>query len=150
MAAPTQQAPAPGGSTIVSLLSDLRDEAALLLRRQVELAKAEVNAMARRVGRRLGLFVTGVAVALAGLIILLLGCGRLMAHGLVTLGLSNEIAVWLGPMSVGAVAVGLGVAILLRAEHALRDEAIFPPETARTLRDDKRWVEEKLTPSAPS
>lgn len=134
----------PTTSTIGSLLSDLRDETSTLLRQEVALAKAEINEKAGRIGKNVAEMATGGAIAYAGLIILLIGVAHLVGIGLTAIGLSPEIAVWLGPLLVGAVVAIIGGAMMAKAKKAMSAEKLVPHETIGSLKDDKQWAQNKI------
>jgi hypothetical protein len=131
-------------STIGALLSELRHESTTLLRQEVALAKAELTEAAAQAGRNsLGVAIGG-AIAYAGALVLLIGVGALAGHGLAALGLSPEIAPWLGFVLVGAITAFFGWAKFAKAKRSLRPEHLMPRETIASLRDNRRWVREKL------
>lgn len=135
----------PTTSTIGSLLSDLREESTTLLRQEIALAKAELNEKASRVGKGAMEIAAGGALAYAGLIVLLIGIAMLVSRVLVGFGVTTETAVWLGPVSVGIIVAAVGGVLLAKAKHALSGDKLFPHETVDSLKEDKRWVQNKLS-----
>lgn len=135
----------PTTSTIGSLLSELREESTTLLRQEVALAKAELNEKASRVGKGAMEIAAGGALAYAGLIILLFGIAMLITRVLVGFGVSPETATWLGPVSVGLVVAAVGAVMLTKAKNAMSADKLMPRETIESLKDDKRWVQNKLS-----
>jgi hypothetical protein len=132
-------------STIGELLTELREESTTLLRQEVALAKAELNEKAARVGKNTLELAAGGALAYAGLIVLLIGISMLISRILVAFDVSAETAVWLGPIAVGTVVALVGAVMLTKAKHAMSADALFPHETVGSLKDDKRWVQNKLS-----
>lgn len=132
-------------STIGELLTELRDESTTLLRQEIALAKAELNEKASRVGKNTLEVAAGGALAYAGLIVLLIGIALLVSRILVAFGLSAETAVWLGPLAVGGIVAIVGAVMLTQAKKAMSADKLFPRETVESLKDDKRWVQNKLS-----
>lgn len=139
----------PTSSTIGSLLSELRDESSTLLRQEIALAKAELNEKASRVGKGALDIAAGGAIAYAGLIVLLIGVSMLITRALAGLGVSAENAMWLGPVIVGLVVVTIGAILLMKAKALMSADKLFPRQTVDSLKDDKRWAQDKLSRNRP-
>jgi len=135
----------PTTSTFASLLSELRDESTTLLRQEIALAKAEINEKAAHIGKNTLELATGGALAYAGLIVLLIGVALLASRLLVGLGLSPQMAVWLGPVLVGLIVAAIGGGMAMKAKKAMSAEKVFPRETVESLKEDKRWLQNKLS-----
>jgi len=133
-------------STLGSLLTELREETTTLLRQEIALAKAEINEKASHVGKNTLELATGGALAYAGLIVLLIGVALLASRVLVALGLAPEMAVWLGPVLVGLTVALIGSTMAMKAKKEMSAEGLFPRETVESLKDDKRWIQNKLSP----
>lgn len=131
-------------STLGALLSELRDESTTLLRQEVALAKAELGEKAAEVGRGAAHVAIGGAVAYAGGIVMLIGLGALTGRGLARLGVSDELATWLGFLIVGAIVALVGWAMLTKAKRALRPGNLVPRETMASLHDSQRWAQRKM------
>ena len=136
-------------STIGSLLSELRDESSTLLRQEIALAKAELNEKASRVGKGALDIAAGGAIAYAGLIVLLIGVSMLITRALAGLGVDPENAMWLGPVIVGLVVVTIGAILLMKAKALMSADKLFPRQTVESLKDDKRWAQDKLSRNRP-
>jgi len=132
-------------SSLGALLTELRDESTTLLRQEIALAKAEINEKAAHVGKNVMELATGGALAYAGLIVLLIGVAFLASRGLAAMGVSPNVAVWLGPLAIGLIVVAIGAGMLTKAKKAMSAEKVFPRETVESLKDDKRWVQHKLS-----
>lgn len=131
-------------SSIVSLIQQLRDEGITLLRQEVALAKAELSEKLSHKASQAARLAIGGMIAYAGVIVLLLGAGDLLAFALPRTGISPEIATWLGRSLVGLVIAIIGYAMFARARHALSAESIVPEQTLASLREDKAWGQAKL------
>jgi hypothetical protein len=136
--------PTPSGSTIRDLLTELRDEGTTLLRQEVALAKAELKETAAEVGRNSAGVAVGGAIAYAGGLVLLIGIGALAGRSLEAMGMSEDIAQWLGFVIVGALTAFIGWTKLAKAKRALRAGSLVPRETLASLRENKRWASEKI------
>ena len=91
------------GQTITVLLKDLRDHLIHLFRQEIALVRGELAENTKRATRHLVAMAVGVAVALAGAMVLLMGCASGLAVLLTAMGLESEHAVWVGPVLLGAV-----------------------------------------------
>lgn len=132
-------------STLGALLTELREETTTLLRQEIALAKAEINEKASHVGKNTLELATGGALAYAGLIVLLIGVALLVSRLLVAAGLRPELAVWLGPFAVGLIVAAIGAGLAMKAKKAMSAEKVFPRETVESLKEDKRWIQNKLS-----
>ena len=118
------------------LFSDLTRETSTLLRREVQLAKAELTQSATEAMRGIGVLAAGGAVAYAGLLFVLLA----VVFGLITAGLEP----WLAALIVGLVVVAIGAVLVLRARASLKPANLAPQKTVETLKDDTAWVKEQM------
>lgn len=134
----------PTGSTLASLLRDLRDEATTLFRQQAALAKTELKENLGRLGSHVAQIAIGGLVAFTGVIVLLIGLGLLIGLVLARAGLDEDTARWLGTTLVGLVVAVVGWAMLNRARKALADDPLMPRQTIQTLKEDQQWVQDKL------
>ena len=132
-------------STLASLLSELREESTTLLRQEIALAKAEINEKAAQVGKHTLELATGGALAYAGLIVLLIGVALLASRALVAMGMGPQMAVWLGPVLVGLIVAIIGASMAMKAKKAMSAEKLIPHETVESLKEDKRWIQRKLS-----
>ncbi len=129
--------------SVADLVRELRDETTGLLREEVALAKTEMQEKVSRVGRNTTTLIIGGAVAHLGLIFLLLAA----TGGLEALFVANGLpvqGVWLSPLIVGLVVGGIGLAMLVVAKNKLKRTSVVPEKTVQTLKDDKRWAQEKI------
>ncbi|QYM79923.1 phage holin family protein [Horticoccus luteus] len=134
----------PHPASIVQLLQQLRDEGMTLLSQEVALAKAEItDKLSEKAGQAIKLAVGGM-IAYAGLIVLLLGAGDLLAFGLRHTGMDPEVAVWLGRTVVGLLIAIVGAVMLARAKHAFAKDTLVPEQTLASLEKNKNWGRAKL------
>lgn len=130
--------------SIVDLLKELSSESSTLVRKEVELAKAEITEKAQILGRNAAYIGVGAFIALVGAIALLWA----LIYGLTTFldqFMDREHAMWVAPLIVGVVIAGIGYTIIQKGLHTLRCATLTPDQTTQTLREDKQWLKEKLT-----
>jgi hypothetical protein len=137
-------------NSIVGLLRDLKEEAATLVRQQITLAKVELKENVARLGGHVAQIAVGGVVALLGAIVLLIGIGHLVGVALISAGLSETTAEWLGPTLVGLIVAVIGWVMLARAKKALAEDPIAPRRTVETLKADQAWAQNKLQHSHES
>lgn len=119
------------------LFSDLSRETTTLVRKEVQLAKAELTQSATEAARGIGMLVAGGAVAYAGLLFLLLA----IVFGLIQAGWDA----WVSALVVGLVVVAIGAILVLRARESLKPANLAPRRTVETLKEDQEWAKEQIT-----
>jgi hypothetical protein len=132
-------------SSIVYLFKKLRDDTTTLVRDEISLAKTEISEKIASTSRNVGYLAAGALVAYAALILLLQGIS-LMLRDLFTLwGMNQTTASLLGFLIVAAVTGLVGVLLIVKALNTLKKEPLTPTKTAETLREDKEWVQNKVS-----
>ena len=116
------------------LFSELSQETTMLVRQEMNLAKAEMSQKASRVGKDVGFMAAGGAVAYAGLLAIVAGLIALV--GLV-------IPLWLSALLVGLVVAAIGYFLVKRGLDALKQEDLAPRQTIETLKEDKEWAKDQ-------
>jgi hypothetical protein len=119
------------------LFSDLSRETTTLVRKEVQLAKAELTQSATEAARGIGMLVAGGTVAYAGLLFLLLA----IVFGLIEVGWDP----WVSAFVVGLVVVAIGAILVLRARESLKPANLAPQKTVETLKEDAAWAKEQIT-----
>jgi len=135
----TDTGPTQGAATdrpLTSLFSDLAAETTALLRKELELAKAEMSEKASQVTKGATSLAMGGAVAYAGLIFLLLSA---------TLALANWVAPWLAALIVGGVVAIIGLIMLASGRSKLKASNLQPTRTIETIREDGRWAKAQVS-----
>lgn len=130
---------------MMDLIRELRDESMTLVRQEVALAKTEVSEKVSRVGSNSAQLAVGGAIAYAGLLFLLVAATAGLYVGLVAMDLSHMTAGWLAPLIIGAIVALIGYAMVQKALNTLKSEPLVPERTAESLRDDKEWLERKVS-----
>jgi hypothetical protein len=132
-------------NSLSSLMRELKDETTTLLRQEVALAKAEMSEKASLFGRNAAYLAIGGAVAYAGFVFILLMLAFLIMSGMVSAGLSIETARWLAVGIIGIVIGAVGYALIQKAINTFSRESLAPEKTIQSLKEDKRWTEEKFS-----
>jgi Flp pilus assembly protein TadB len=113
------------------LVKQLADQTSTLVKKEIDLAKAEVKQQAQEAGKGVGMLVGGAVVAL-------LGAGTLVAF-LVML-LDGVLANWLAALIVGVVLVALAAALALAGRNRLRQATPPAQQTVETVKEDVQWA----------
>ena len=121
--------------SFAELLGQLSEDVSLLMRQEVQLAKAEMTQTLNRV--------TGDAVKLGAGALVALVAGLTLVAALVLILVAVGIAAWLSALIVG---VALGIAGFVMLGDGLKDLKRVDPaprRTVGTLKDDLEWVKEQ-------
>ena len=122
----------PDDRSISELTKELLRNVSELVRRELDLAKAELAEK----GRALGL---GIGLAAAGAVLLLAMLGALTATAI--LALATAVDAWLAALIVTIVLAVIGALVLLAGVRALRRGAPpVPGETVDSVKEDIAWV----------
>ena len=119
----------------MGLLRDLKRQARLFIREEIQLAKAELSEKISKKASSGTKLVAGGFVAYAGLIVFLLGLGWLIGWGLMKAGLDQWVAQFIGLGVVGLIIAGTGVILLMNALKAFSKESLVPERTVHTLQE---------------
>ena len=132
-------------SSIVYLLKKLRDDTTTLVRDEISLAKTEISEKIASTSRNVGYLAVGALVAYAALILFLQGIGLLLRDLFISGGMNQASASLLGFLIVGGVIGIIGALLIVKALNTLKNEPVAPTKTAETLREDKEWVQNKVS-----
>jgi len=113
------------------LFANLRQEATLLVRREVELARVEASQKAGQIARGAAALGVGGAVLFAGILFLMLSA---------TLGLMHVVQPWLSALIVGGVVLLVGAVMLYGGIKRMSAMNLTPQRTLETLKEDARLV----------
>jgi uncharacterized membrane protein YqjE len=125
--------------SIGTLIKDLADGSATLVRQEVYLARLEFTRIAQSVGTGTAFVATGSVFALLGALTLLIGIillpgdqwlrDRYWLAALIVMLLTGAVAVWLAR----------------RGMAHLTPQQLTPDQTLATLKEDKEWLRQQLT-----
>jgi uncharacterized membrane protein YqjE len=118
-----------------SLLSELATETTTLVRKEVELARAEMSEKVSQAVTGVVALMAGGFVAFAGFLFLLLSA---------TIGLSNWVSDWLAALIVGLVVAVIGFVMVQTGRKRLSARNLEPKRTLETLQEDKQWAQSQL------
>jgi hypothetical protein len=118
--------------SVAELTKTLLHDASELVRRELDLAKAELAEKGRRLAVGIGLLAVGAVLMLAVL-------GTLIATAV--LALATVMDAWLAALVVTLVLAVLGAVILLFGTRALRrGTPPVPDETVDSVKEDIAWL----------
>ena len=132
-------------SSIVYLFKKLRDDTATLVRDEISLAKTEISEKIASTSRNVGYLAAGALVAYAALMVILQGLSLLLRALFIAGGMSEASASLLGFLIIGAVVGVIGAILILKSLNTLKKEPLTPTKTAETLKEDKEWVQNKVS-----
>ena len=132
-------------SSIVYLFKKLRDDTATLVRDEISLAKTEISEKIAGTSRNVGYLAAGALVAYAALMVILQGLSLLLRALFIAGGMSEASASLLGFLIIGAVVGVIGAILILKSLNTLKKEPLTPTKTAETLKQDKEWVQNKVS-----
>jgi hypothetical protein len=132
-------------SSIVYLLRKLRDDTTALVHDEISLAKTEISEKIATTSRNVGYLAAGALVAYAALILILQGIGLLLRDLFISGGMNQASASLLGFLIVGGVVGIIGAILIVKALDTLKKEPLTPTKTAETLKEDKEWVQSKVS-----
>ena len=133
-----------GRRSVGSLLRDLAEGSATLVRDEVKLARLEVSQIVAGVGRGTAFVATGGVLALIGALCLL--------TGVVLLGGDQWLRdrYWLAALIATAIALGIAVFFIKRGMAQLSPANLAPDQTVASLKEDREWLKQRLTSGATS
>lgn len=135
-AAPVAPAPAAsrehGSESITDLIRNLASDLSTLLGKEMQLAKSEIRETVSEVQTAVGAIATGTAIAMAGLVVLLMSG---------VYGLSNVVDPWLAALIVGAAALLIGYVMVHSAKEKASASSIVPDRTLDSAKKDVDTLE---------
>jgi hypothetical protein len=114
------------------LMAELSSETSRLVRKEVELATAEMTTKARVAGGYVGTAAVGGALAHAGLLVLLAA----IVIGLAQLGVTP----WLAAAIVALATMAIGYALVNKGVAGLRQTSVVPTQAIESLKEDAKWT----------
>jgi uncharacterized membrane protein YqjE len=128
---------AEGEPSLGDLVMGLTDDITTLVRKEVELAKTELQENIKEGAQAGGMVAAGGMIAYAGLILFLIGIAILLGDWW------NNL--WLGAGVVGIVVGLIGWAILNGGLKQLKEVSLVPRKTIASLERDAQMAKEKLS-----
>ena len=119
----------PKSEPFFNLIADLQCDLKNLVKKEIDLAKAEMGEKFSAIGRNAGYAAAGGVLALFAVFLLLLGLGAIIARLLQAAGLSPGTAYFLSYMGLALILGGVGYALIQKAINAF-SKISFSPEKA--------------------
>ncbi len=118
------------------LFGDLSRQLGTLIQKEIQLAKTEMTARVKTLGRDAAMMGAGGALAYAALLVGLMALSFLLAE------LLNSF--WLGFLIV-AIVVGVIAAVLIQRGRAeLKRTDLTPRQTIETIKEDAEWAKQQV------
>jgi hypothetical protein len=124
--------------SVPEIISDLFAQFTTLLRKEAQLARAEVSENVASVGRGLGLVIGGAVLLIPALVILL-------QAGVAALTERYDMASYWSALLVGGGVLILGIILLLVGMSRLKIENIIPNRTVHQLQRDASVAKEQVS-----
>ena len=122
--------------TLGELFTELSSDFSLLVRQEVQLARAETTETVKDAVRSSITMAAGGFVAYAGFLAILAG---------ITIGVARLLDNWwVAALAVGAIVLVIGLILIFSGRAALSNLSITPEKTIQTLEDDAEWAKEKV------
>jgi uncharacterized membrane protein SpoIIM required for sporulation len=121
--------------SIRDIASRLSGNLSELMRKEIDLGKAELTQKFRHLSIQVAALAIGGAVLYAGLLVLLAAA---------VLGLSTVLSPWLSALLIGAVVSLIGVALLLKGKKGLAEQDVKPTQTVRSVQRDFQVMKEAM------
>ena len=133
-----------GRRGVGTLLRDLAEGSAALVRNEVKLARIELQKMVGGVGR-------GTAMVASGGVLGLLGTLSFFT-GIVLLGGDQWFhdRYWVAALIFTVIAFAIAFVFLRRGQAALSPANLAPDKTVASLKEDKEWLRQRLTSGGTS
>lgn len=126
--------------SFASLISDLTRETTILVRDEVQLAKAEIGEKVDQVRNGLTSLLAGGIIVFAGVLVLLWAVVAVVAE----LIAPWTTQAWVAPLIVGLIVSLIGLAVLKKGRSSLEAENLRPERTRRQLRRDREFAKEQM------
>ena len=137
-------ASAGGGDSIAGLLKDLRDESVTLMRQEIALARTEITEKATKAARNTAYTGVGAVLLYVGAFFVLSAVAVALALLINRMG-ADPHGWWLGPLIVGGIVGAIGAVLTSKGIKTLKEQSLVPEKTVQTLKEDKQWLQEKVT-----
>jgi hypothetical protein len=127
----------PDTRSVPELLADMVNQLTLLVRKEMQLARAEMGEKAAEAGNAIPGIAGGAGLAFGGLILLLLAAAAGISRWL-------DLAAGWGFLIVGVLAAIIGYALVSAGMSRLRATNLTPHRTAEQLTRDARAAKEQM------
>lgn len=128
-----------GQRSVGTLLRELAEGSAALVRQEAQLAKVEFTGVVRGVGTGTVMVASGGVLALVGTLALFTGVILLVGDQWL------RDRYWLAALIVTAITGALALVLARRGLSLLSPTHLAPTQTVATLKEDKEWLKHRLT-----
>jgi hypothetical protein len=118
------------------LFGDLSRQLGTLVRKEIELARAEMTTRATAVGRDAAMLGVGAAALYAAFL------GAMFA--VILLLIDAGLTPWVSALLVAVVVAIVGGALVARGRAAIARTDVAPQQTIETLKEDAQWAKERI------
>jgi hypothetical protein len=119
--------------SVFHLLRELKDDLTDLIRKEIALAKSEISAKVKDVGKSAVFLGIAAVAALFAVFYLCLFLDHLLFAGLSAVGMPTLIAAWCAPLILGVLLAVGGLILALTGVRALRRASPAKPKSWRTV-----------------
>ena len=127
-------AASPQEDSFIHLVGDLRTDIKTLVRKEMELARAEMGEKVKDAARNAALGGAGAVLGLIAFVMLLLGLGAILSRAFQSAGLSPATAYALAYGGLGLVLGGVSFLLIHKAMNALSKFSLSPEKALETVR----------------
>lgn len=121
--------------SVSELFSSLAEQASLLFRQEVQLAKVEMTTKVKELAKEVGFIVAGGLLAYAALFFLL---------ATFVLALALVMPSWLAALIVTVVVGAIAAALISKGINDLKTASMKPEHTIASLQEDKEWLQRQV------
>ena len=133
------------GRGLGTLVRELADGSAELIRGEAKVAGIEVGGIVKGIATGTGFIAVGAVLALLGGLSLLAGAILLVGDQ----WLPRDLY-WVGALLVVIVSGGVAMLFFKRGMSMLSPASLAPDQTVETLKEDKEWLKRQMTSGATS
>jgi hypothetical protein len=123
------------GPTVGELFSRLSQDASLLARQEVQLAKVEMKQKAVAIAK-------DSAMVIAGGVVALLAAMTLVAF--LVLGLAEFMEAWLAALLVGVALASIALILIQVGINKLKEANPVPEQTIESMRENQEWLKQQI------
>jgi hypothetical protein len=116
----------PRGEKFIDLVGGLQHDVKLLIKKEIELAKAEMSEKVSAIGRNAAYAAAGGVLALMAAFMLLLGLGAIISRLIVAAGMSPAAAYFISYMGLAILLGAIGYALIHKAMNAFSKISLAP------------------------
>ena len=128
-----------------TLVRELADGSATLVRGEAQIARIEIGAVVRGIATGAGFVAVGGVIALLGGLSLLAGVIMLVGDQ----WLPRDLY-WVAALLVVIVSGAIALLFARRGLSMLSPSALTPDQTVETLKEDKEWLKQRMTSGGTS